>query len=135
MNENIFKIRNSENWMFDDVREILTSFYRLGQKCKNIFVRFLIQMKTLKFAFEINWPLIITRCAFIYFQEKSCFRKIAGNNWRTENNETSRNIGNHRFEQGNLPCKLLTGCFTKNEFFNKWDFFSGSTSISLNHNW
>ena len=29
----------------------------LGQKYKNIFVGFLVQMKTLKFAFEINWPL------------------------------------------------------------------------------
>ena len=35
----------------------LTSFYRLGHKYKNIFVRFLVQMKTLKFAFEIYWPL------------------------------------------------------------------------------
>ena len=39
-------------WFFD-----LTSFYRLGQKYKNIFVRFLVQMKTLKFGFEIYWPL------------------------------------------------------------------------------
>ena len=37
----------------------LTSFYRLGQKYKNIFVCFLVQMKTLKFAFEINWPLLV----------------------------------------------------------------------------
>ena len=36
----------------------LTSFYRLGQKYKNIFVRFLVQMKTLKSPFEINWPLV-----------------------------------------------------------------------------
>ena len=35
----------------------LTSFYRLGQKYKNNFVPFLVQMKTLKFAFEIQWPL------------------------------------------------------------------------------
>ena len=33
------------------------SFLKLGQKYKNIFVRFLVQMKTLKFAFEIYWPL------------------------------------------------------------------------------
>ena len=37
----------------------LTSFYRLGQKYKNIFIRFLVQMKTLKFAFEIYWPLVL----------------------------------------------------------------------------
>ena len=32
----------------------------LGQKWRNIFVRFLVQMmKTSKFAFEIIWPLVI----------------------------------------------------------------------------
>ena len=36
----------------------MTSFYRLGQKYKNIYVRFLVQMKTLKFAFKIYWPLV-----------------------------------------------------------------------------
>ena len=35
----------------------LTHFRELGQKYKNIFIRFLVQMKTLNFAFEINWPL------------------------------------------------------------------------------
>ena len=35
----------------------MTSFYRLGQKYKNIVVRFFVQIKTLKFAFEIYWPL------------------------------------------------------------------------------
>ena len=29
----------------------------LGQKYKNIFVGFLVQIKSLEFAFEINWPL------------------------------------------------------------------------------
>ena len=32
-------------------------FRELGQKYKNIFVWFFVQMKTSKFAFEINWPL------------------------------------------------------------------------------
>ena len=36
-----------------------TSFYRLGQKYKNIFVRFLVQMKTFKSPFEINLPLVM----------------------------------------------------------------------------
>ena len=36
----------------------LTSLLRLGQKYRNIFVRFLVQMKTLKFAFDIYWPLV-----------------------------------------------------------------------------
>ena len=35
----------------------LTHFRELGPKYKNIFVRLLLQMKTLNFAFEINWPL------------------------------------------------------------------------------
>ena len=34
----------------------LTYFFRLGQKSRNNFILFLIQMRT-KFAFEINWPL------------------------------------------------------------------------------
>ena len=29
----------------------------LGQKYKNILVGFLVQRKSLEFAFEINWPL------------------------------------------------------------------------------
>ena len=32
----------------------LIHFRELGQKYKNIFVKFLVQMKTSKFAFEIN---------------------------------------------------------------------------------
>ena len=35
----------------------LTHFRELGQKCRNIFIRFLVQMKALNFAFEIKWPL------------------------------------------------------------------------------
>ena len=38
----------------------LTHFRELGQKYKNIFVQFLVQMKTLNFAFEINWPLVVS---------------------------------------------------------------------------
>jgi hypothetical protein len=33
---------------------LFKGFLKLGQKYKNIFVGFLVQMKTLKFAFEIN---------------------------------------------------------------------------------
>ena len=36
----------------------LIHFKRLGQKSKNNFVRFLVQMRTRKFAFEIYWPLL-----------------------------------------------------------------------------
>ena len=35
-----------------------TYFRELGQKCRNIFVRFLVQMKTSKNHSEINWPLV-----------------------------------------------------------------------------
>ena len=35
---------------------ISAHFRELGQKYENIFVWFLVQMKTSKFAFEINWP-------------------------------------------------------------------------------
>ena len=36
----------------------MTHFRELGQKYKNIFIQFLVQVKTLNFAFEINWQLI-----------------------------------------------------------------------------
>ena len=35
-----------------------TYFKEVWQKYRNIFVRFLVQMKTSKFAFEIDWPLV-----------------------------------------------------------------------------
>ena len=38
----------------------LTHFRSLGQKSKNNFVWFLVQMRTRKFAFEIYWPLVIS---------------------------------------------------------------------------
>ena len=39
----------------------LTQFRELGQQYKNIFIRFLVQIKTLKSASEINWPLARVR--------------------------------------------------------------------------
>ena len=45
----------------------LAHFIELGQKYKNIFVRFLVQMETSKFAFEIIWPLED------YWRFKDCF--------------------------------------------------------------
>ena len=36
---------------------LIWPFFRLGQEFKNIFVRFLVQMKTSKFVFDIIWPL------------------------------------------------------------------------------
>ena len=38
---------------------LFKGFLKLGQKYKNIFVVFLVQIKTLKFAFKINWPLVL----------------------------------------------------------------------------
>ena len=37
----------------------LTYFREVGQKYRNIFVRFLVQMKTSKSHSEINWPLLM----------------------------------------------------------------------------
>ena len=45
----------------------------LGQKCKNIFVCFLVQMKTLKSPFTINWSLVMS---FIYLGHKTIFRGV-----------------------------------------------------------
>ena len=39
----------------------LTHFRKLRQKYRNILVRFLVQMKTLKFASEISWPLVTSQ--------------------------------------------------------------------------
>ena len=38
---------------------LFKSIFTLGQKYKNIFIGFLVQMKSLKFAFKINWPLVV----------------------------------------------------------------------------
>ena len=57
----------------------LAHFRELGQKYKNIFVWFMVQMKTSKYAFEINWPLDLAyidlmcqprRC--LYFTTHKC---------------------------------------------------------------
>ena len=40
------------------IQPLFEGFLKLGQKHKNIFVGFLDQMKSLEFAFEINWPLV-----------------------------------------------------------------------------
>ena len=51
----------------------MTHFRTLGQKSKNNFVPFLVQVKTWKFAFEIYWPLKflskIINCFSILFCE------------------------------------------------------------------
>ena len=36
----------------------MAHFIELGQNYRNILVQFLVQIKTLKFACEINWPLV-----------------------------------------------------------------------------
>ena len=44
----------------------LTHFRELGQIYKNIFVRFLVQMKTSKFTFEIIWPLVLLETLWVF---------------------------------------------------------------------
>ena len=52
----------------------LSYFRSLWQKSKNNFVRFLVQMRTRKFAFEIYWPLV---CALItVFDSKRCLKEL-----------------------------------------------------------
>ena len=57
-----------------------THFRELGQKYKNIFVQFLVQMKTSKFAFEINWPLVrlsyLDEAAVIHKDYPNCSTKF-----------------------------------------------------------
>ena len=45
----------------------LTHFRELGQNYRNILVRFLVEIKTLRFASEINWPLLDFSNLFTYF--------------------------------------------------------------------
>ena len=42
-------------------------FWWLGKKYKNIFVQILVQMKTLKSPFEINWPLTLSWTLLLMF--------------------------------------------------------------------
>ena len=49
----------------------LTHFRSLGQKSKNNFFQFLVQMRTRHFAFEIYWPLL--HCIFLT-DEDTLFR-------------------------------------------------------------
>ena len=54
------RVRNlgeQENWGEAFQKTDTYTNLALGQMYKNIFIGFLVQMKTLKFAFKINWPL------------------------------------------------------------------------------
>ena len=53
----INSIRLVFQWFYYLFRPLFKGFLKLGQKYKNIFVGFLVQMKILKFALEINWPV------------------------------------------------------------------------------
>jgi hypothetical protein len=60
--------------MYNDLDLLnFTHFRELGQKYKNIFVQFLVEMKTLDFAFEIillsPCPCWIRFCPLIFFQK------------------------------------------------------------------
>ena len=53
----------------------LTYFWEVGQKYINIFVRFLVQMKTSESHSEINWPLVRTYwCTIIGFPWRNCLQ-------------------------------------------------------------
>ena len=82
MNKNIF-VFLLLHFFFD-----LTSFYRQGQKYNNIFVHFLVQMKTWKSPFEINWRLPISSNVFrwtmsiFFFVAVLCFSFfVTSPNW------------------------------------------------------
>ena len=48
---------------------LFKDFLKLVQIYKSIFVGILVQMKTFKFAFEINWPLETTTAAALRSSE------------------------------------------------------------------
>ena len=65
------------------VNQKVAHFRSLVQKSKNNFVQFLVQMRTRKFAFEINWPLahtyirlflgIVSKSNFLFFLRYSIY--------------------------------------------------------------
>ena len=59
---------------------LFKGFLKLGQKYNNIFVGFLVQMETLKFAFEINWPLQLNQTGnLIFIVQGISPRKLSNN--------------------------------------------------------
>ena len=52
----------------------LTHFKGKGRITKIFSFVFLVQMKTLKFAFEINWPLVASDCVVVWFFKVSVKR-------------------------------------------------------------
>ena len=81
-------------------------FRELGQTYNNIFFHFLVQMKTSKFAFEINWPLK---------RRKRCESLSRKNSWKLIRNLP---LKNHAYTWY-VPLKINTGCS-----FSEWIILS-----------
>ena len=81
-------------------------FRELGQTYNNIFFHFLVQMKTSKFAFEINWPLK---------RRKRCESLSRKNSWKLIRNLPLKNHAYTRY----VPLKINTGCS-----FSEWIILS-----------
>ena len=54
---------------------LFQGFLNLGQKYKNFFFGFIVQMKTLKFSFKNSWSLL-------WYLRLTCFCSFFGRNWR-----------------------------------------------------
>ena len=96
-------------------RPLFKGFLNLGQKCKNIFVGFMVQMITLKFAFEINWP-------YLWYLRLTCFCSLFGKNWRHQkDNSILTDLSNFRRVNNKCTVPPLTKLFD-NLFFFKFQY-------------
>ena len=87
----------------------LTYFREVGQKYRNIFVRFLVQMKTSKSHIEINWPLGVLFATSIFqsfcaaYVIKSLFSLVSYHDLhidrRTNHKHSFRNLTNSKIDR------------------------------------
>ena len=108
----------------------LTHFRELGQKYRNIFVRFSVQMKTRKFAFEINWALegfsiLLQIQQLVSLTSWPNSRRLAGNGKRIHNTIAQKSFDfiyyrlhfSWSWQKARQPTnKSLTSPFLKNSF-------------------
>ena len=113
----------------------LTSFYRLGQKYKNIFVHFFVQMKTFKFAFEIYWPLIdrsisnLPHFSGTYFDQN--WTKYLGASSIMRRHYLFPRDFNFSIMIAKNTCCLVGWLFSANHFCNLGISVSGSKQIRI----